>query len=364
MAPAARPTARRGRADRAAAASLLAAAALLAALAAPAAALLTPAEQQQWAAYARGMRAAAPGGARGAAAGPLVNVFSYDFSTPLEAIQSSNVYTGGNSRVRRVVSDLLSGRPIKVVAIGGLATNGSDASSPGRNDYFALYANYLSRAFPGATIKPARASAGLAPSAVVAGCSSRFIPDDADLVILEMTANDGLVMDSSIVNPTQPKAYEILVRKILNGANAPALLLAQVGAAGSVCCVDGRARVLPNGYLCRRVGRSGSLDALPASPPPTARPPQLPPLAPSPDCSPNPISTTQTMPAGMGNATRPFYMTPESPQYAAISGYYDIPYVSMRNALWPSGRLTTSGLMSTPAVLASDGATPEDAGHA
>lgn len=73
--------------------------------------------------------------------------------------------------------------------------------------------------------------------------------------------------------------------------------------------------------------------------------------------------TLQSMPPGMGNATRPFYMTPESPQYAAVSGYYNLPYLSMRNALWRGGEVTSNGLMSSPAVVFSDGATPYDDGH-
>jgi hypothetical protein len=68
------------------------------------------------------------------------------------------------------------------------------------------------------------------------------------------------------------------------------------------------------------------------------------------------------MPAGMGNGTRPFYLTPEGP-YAAVAAYYNVPTLSMRNALWPSGQPYTNGMMSSPAVLASDGSTPVDAGH-
>jgi hypothetical protein len=70
------------------------------------------------------------------------------------------------------------------------------------------------------------------------------------------------------------------------------------------------------------------------------------------------------MSPGMGNGTRAFYMTPESPQYAAVAGYYNIPYISMRNALWPSGQRLASGRLISPAVNPADGATPIDAGHA
>lgn len=69
------------------------------------------------------------------------------------------------------------------------------------------------------------------------------------------------------------------------------------------------------------------------------------------------------MPPGMGSAQRPFYMTPEAPQYAAVSGYYNVPYVSMRNALWGDGDKTANGLMRTTAVDPKDGSTPLDEGH-
>jgi hypothetical protein len=160
----------------------------------------------------------------------MLAVLSHTYSTPLAAVQSSNVYTGGNARLRRVVADLAAGRPAKIVAVGGAATNGSDAAGRGRSDYLSLYVAFLSRAFPAAPIKFVRASAGLAPSAVVAGCFDKYVPADADLVLLEMTANDGAVMDTSVVSARQPKAYEILVRKILGGARKPALVLTQVGA--------------------------------------------------------------------------------------------------------------------------------------
>lgn len=282
---------------RAAAAAGALLAALLAASCAlaPTAALMTPSQLSQWDGYVKNLKAVSVGPKTAGSA--LDPVLTYQFSTPLEAVQSSNSYTGSNNRLRRVVTDLLAGKPVKVVAIGGVATNGSDASRPGTNDYFASYVAYLTRAFPAASVKAVRASAGLAPSSVVAACSDRYLPADADLVVLEMTASDGAGMDSSIVNPIQPKAYEVLVRKILGGKSQPALLM------------------------------------------------------------------LQTIPPGMGNTTRPFYLTPESPQYAAVSGYYNVPVLSMRNALWPGGELTATGRMSTAAVTADDGSTPEDEGH-
>jgi len=64
----------------------------------------------------------------------------------------------------------------------------------------------------------------------------------------------------------------------------------------------------------------------------------------------------------MGNATRPFYLTPEAPAYAALASFYGTPVVSMRNALWRSGTPNANGLITLNAV-AKDGSTPLDAGH-
>ena len=160
----------------------------------------------------------------------LGNVLNHRFSTPLSQIQASNVYTAGNARYRRVINDLRKGKPIKVVAIGGLATNGSDATSPGRNDYFALYINYLAKAFPNGQLTAVRSSVGVAPSPVLAQCLDNFLPSDADLVLLEMTANDGVYMDNSVVMSHNAKAYELVMRKILESSKQPALILTQVRA--------------------------------------------------------------------------------------------------------------------------------------
>lgn len=66
---------------------------------------------------------------------------------------------------------------------------------------------------------------------------------------------------------------------------------------------------------------------------------------------------------GMGNATRPFYLTPEAPAYAALASFYGTPVVSMRNALWRSGKPYSNGMVTIDSVKQSDGSTPLDAGH-
>jgi hypothetical protein len=222
---------RRAPRPAAAAAAALTAVALLAAagaaLGAPAATTaLNSAQAAEWNAYVHDINALTIGGQQ--LGGTVENALNHAYSTPLGPVIASNAYTGGDARLRRVVSDLAAGKNVKIVALGGRATNGSDASAPGRSDYFARYVSYLARAFPSAAIRPVRASVGLAPSAIVVACLERHMPADADLVLLEMTANDGVTMDSSIVNPAQPKAYEMLVRSVMKGVKQPAVVLVQV----------------------------------------------------------------------------------------------------------------------------------------
>jgi hypothetical protein len=239
-------------ARRSRAALALAAVALLVSAAAGAA--LSSGDMAAWRDYIRETAASAVGGSQ--LGNSLQTVLTHAYSTPLEAVQASNAYTGANARLRRVVSDLAAGKPVKVVAIGGPATNGSDASQRGRTDYLSRYVAYLSRAFPGSQITFVRASAGVAPSAVVAACADKYIPPDADLVLLELAANDGAVMDTSIVNARQPKAYEMLVRRIMGGTRQPALVLTQARARRGAAGRDARPARLRAGVFYGRRGWS------------------------------------------------------------------------------------------------------------
>lgn len=65
----------------------------------------------------------------------------------------------------------------------------------------------------------------------------------------------------------------------------------------------------------------------------------------------------------MGNGTRPFYLTPEAPQYAALSSYYGTPVVSLRNAIWPSGNPNAEGEIVSSSISQDDGALPISPGH-
>jgi hypothetical protein len=180
-------------------------------------------------------------------------VLTHNFTTPLASVQRANAYKGGGTRMRRLVNSLTTSQPVKVVAIGGIATNGSAASLAGSNDYVALFAGYLTKAFPKSKIEVVRESAGIAPSSVVAACIDRYMPSDADLVLLEMTANDAVMLEDSISGAQSPQAYEALVRKVLSGSKQPALLLTQVSSKlGGPACTLGLAPLLvqtPEGFL-------------------------------------------------------------------------------------------------------------------
>lgn len=72
----------------------------------------------------------------------------------------------------------------------------------------------------------------------------------------------------------------------------------------------------------------------------------------------------QTLANGQGNATRPYYLTPETPQYSAVSAYYNLPHLSLRNALWNAQNANSAGLVKINGTSQADGATLLDAGHA
>jgi hypothetical protein len=297
------PSAPRARRCRAlAAAALVAAAAGLVAAAQAAAAAPSssnPAVTAQWETYLAQLGRSSVGTTQG-----MDPFTAHRFTTPLQQVRSSAAYTGPNARLRRVVDALQrggsGGSKVKVVAIGGVATNGSDASAVGSTDYVSRYANFLVNAFPKAEIQIVRASAGLAPSAVVAGCPDQFLSAarDADVVLLEMVPSDAPASEDVVIGAKLPAAYEALVRQALEGSKKPAVLL------------------------------------------------------------------VQGMAPGQGNARTPFYVTPEAPHYSAVAAYYGVPYTSLRNALWEAGATNADGLLTSSAVSQTDGSTPYDAGHA
>lgn len=115
------------------------------------------------------------------------SVTAHKFRTPLDRILAADVYAGSNARLRRVVADLASGRPVRIAAIGGVATNGSDATQPGVNDYVAQYAAYLKEVRPCGPCcpkpmcacvcvcpPPNRRAARPSPSAAVSGLPHRL----------------------------------------------------------------------------------------------------------------------------------------------------------------------------------------------
>ena len=83
----------------------------------------------------------------------LGNVVNYRFSLPELQLRKGAVYTGANSRLRRVVRDLLTGRrQVKVGIVGGSISWGQGASKRGVTDWFSLVSRYLIQAFPNTNV--------------------------------------------------------------------------------------------------------------------------------------------------------------------------------------------------------------------
>ncbi len=235
-----------------------------------------------------------------AAAGPaLAGIYAaHQFSTPLDMVQAAAAYTGSSARMRRVVADLMAGKEVSVLVVGG--QNSTEWDRPGSTDYLYQYVSFLRSAFPKATIDVVRSPSQTAPSAVLATCIEGSMPAGRagrDLVLLEMTGNDATDMDDSITRPYKPLAYESLVRSALSLQGQPAVVLLHA-------------------------------------------------LAP-----------------GMGEGARPYYLTPEAPQYAAVQTYYDVPALSLRNALWEPAAARDDGTVRMTSVRSPTGLAPRDAGH-
>ncbi|KAI8475674.1 MAG: hypothetical protein J3K34DRAFT_27974 [Monoraphidium minutum] len=151
-------------------------------------------------------------------------VLKHTYELPPTQVQRSLVYLGPNARLRRVVHDLIVGRPVRVGAVGGSITHGAKASKIGETDWFSLVGRYLKDAFPRSNVTARNGALPATPSALMNMCLETYIDADVDLLFVEYVANDG----SNAHDLVKPKVYERLIRKILQKRRAPAVVLMQL----------------------------------------------------------------------------------------------------------------------------------------
>ena len=153
----------------------------------------------------------------------LAPVMDYTYSLPLEFMRRGQSYTGPNLRLRRVLNDMLAGKPIEVTVLGGSISTGAVASRKNDpvnpNDVWNLVRLYIQRNMSDGTVFINNARL----------CLPKFLNATSDLVFVEFIANDGSEMDVSIAaNNPKARSFERLLRKVLSGPKAPAVVLMQM----------------------------------------------------------------------------------------------------------------------------------------
>lgn len=136
-------------------------------------------------------------------------------------LNTSILSEGTNGRLEKVLTKIRSGEPVNIMALGGSVTEGAGAIdftySYGEQFIYALQETY-----PDSQIHYYNSGLGGTPSTLGLMRYERdvtqVIGDNPDLVIIEFAVND-------YQEPTKARAYESLVRTVLEKENAPAVIL-------------------------------------------------------------------------------------------------------------------------------------------
>ncbi|CAD6574764.1 MAG: CAP64 protein product - [Tremellales sp. Tagirdzhanova-0007] len=148
------------------------------------------------------------------------------------------LYTGTNARLRKMLKKLKSGVPFTIGVIGGSVSKGfglnehSEINSSGNLNRIVF--DHLNELFPAANgvmtdvsgkedgknafVNGAQGGTG---TNYFAMCFKEHIPEDVDLVLIELAINDELLIQSF-------GTYELLLRGLLNLPNEPAIINMQV----------------------------------------------------------------------------------------------------------------------------------------
>ncbi|KAJ4470802.1 hypothetical protein J3R30DRAFT_3710698 [Lentinula aciculospora] len=135
----------------------------------------------------------------------------------------SRAYEGPNARLKRVLRKLSSGEKIKIGIIGGSVSGGH-----GLKDYHTnwsyLYAQYIRETFAPENVELVElinGSVGATVSDYMETCFLEHIPEDVDLVVIELAINDMRLEQLAM-------GYENLIRAIFALPNRPAVINLQI----------------------------------------------------------------------------------------------------------------------------------------
>ncbi|KAI3430755.1 hypothetical protein D9Q98_009167 [Chlorella vulgaris] len=131
-------------------------------------------------------------------------------------------YYGSGARLERVVAKLMVGEPIVAATVGGSVTVGSGSSNLTENGYAPRFFHFLNATFPHRDHVLVNKAIGGTNAGTFGTCLERLVPQDADLITVELTYNEhpNLPFTSS-----DRKGFEQLLRKLLRMPKAPAIVL-------------------------------------------------------------------------------------------------------------------------------------------
>ncbi|GAW09145.1 capsule structure designer protein [Lentinula edodes] len=140
----------------------------------------------------------------------------------------SRAYEGSNARLKRVIRKLRSGQKIKIGIVGGSVSKGHGLKDR-RDNWSYIYAEYIRETFAQATSSNASNVEVELINGSVSGtitqymetCYREHIPEDVDLVIIELAINDQRLEYLA-------KGYENLIRSIFALPQRPAVISVQV----------------------------------------------------------------------------------------------------------------------------------------
>ena len=138
-----------------------------------------------------------------------------------ETLNKSILSTGTNGRLEKVIEKIKSGEDVYISMIGGSVTEGAGATTFAES-YGEQFIFSLQDTYNGSAIHYYNAGLGGTPSTLGLMRYERDVTEaigvDPDLVIVEFAVNDW-------EEPTNSRAYEALVRTILEKENEPAVIL-------------------------------------------------------------------------------------------------------------------------------------------
>jgi len=156
---------------------------------------------------------------------------TWRFKLPQLQLRKGLVYSGSGFRLRRVVHDMLSGRPVKIGVVGGSISWGHGASKYGLTDWVSLLRTYMQGLF-GNKVTVRNGCVPATPSSFMVMCLEMSVDADVDLVFVEYHLNDGI--EDSVKKNTRTRSYERLMRRLLGLQHRPALVLLQMPSDGSL----------------------------------------------------------------------------------------------------------------------------------